>query len=161
MNLNLPDSIASSQDIAGVSKELHDYSTWLSRQAIRQRVGSKNTAAQPELSPATQHVLHAWVNGKDPTPSALDMLLKSLDSHRRTAPAITITLAAAPTNDVKTKLVAWVRRELSSDTLVNFRVNRGILGGVVVAKGSHIFDWSFKRKIVQSNASFSEVLARV
>ena len=161
MKLKLPASIASSQDLAALISEVHVYAKWAARELIKQRVSAKRGAAQPELSAEASDVIRAWSGNKPLTQASIDSLIKALENHRKTAPSISITLAAIPTGDVKTRLVEWVRKELASDMLVNFRVNRNILGGLVVASGSHIFDWSFRRKLLDAPRPFHEVLQNV
>ena len=161
MKLNLPASIASSQDLAAVITDVHTYAKWASRELIKQRVSGKSTGQQPEISPEASDIIRTWSKGKPLTQASIDSLVKTLDEHRKEAPSITVTLAAIPSGELKAKLVGWIRKELASDMLVNFRLNRNILGGMVVSYGSHIFDWSFRRKLLDSPITFHEVLNRV
>lgn len=161
MKLKLPDSIASSQDLAALTSEVHVYAKWVARESIRQRVSGKGTEAHVELSAEASELVRTWGAGKPLTQASIDSLLKQLEMYRKTAPSITITLPAVPSGELKAKLVNWMRQNLSSDMLVNFRLNRNLLGGMVVAYGSHIFDWSFRRKLLDSPVKFHEVLNRV
>lgn len=161
MKLKLPDTIASSQDLAGVTADVHAYAKWASRELIKQRVSGKSSGKQPDISSEASDLIRTWGGGKPLTQASIDGLIKALDSHKKAAPSITITLAAIPSGELKAKLVGWIRKELAPDMLVNFRLNRNILGGMVVAYGSHIFDWSFKRKLLDSPVTFREVLSRV
>jgi len=95
------------------------------------------------------------------TQTAIDGLVKALEDYKKSAPSVTITLAAVPSGEVKVRLVAWCRKNLAENVLVSFRLNRNILGGLVVAYGSHIHDWSFRRKLLEAEKPFSEVLASV
>lgn len=161
MKLSLPATVASSQDLAAIVADVHVYAKWASRELIKQRVSGKSTGKQPEISPEASDVIRTWSGGKPLTQASIDSLLKALDAHRKSAPSITVTLAAIPSGELKAKLVGWIRKELEPDMLVNFRLNRNILGGMVVAYGSHVFDWSFRRKLLDSPVTFHEVLGHV
>lgn len=161
MKLKLPATVASSQDLVALIGEVHVYAKWAARELIKQRVSAKRGAPQPELSPEASDVIRTWSGNKPLTQASIDSLIKALEDHRKAAPTISITLAAIPSGDVKARLVEWVRKELAADMLINFRVNRNILGGLVVASGSHIFDWSFRRKLLNAPRPFHEVLQNV
>jgi F0F1-type ATP synthase delta subunit len=70
-------------------------------------------------------------------------------------------LAAPPSNGIKKTLVAWCRKNIATDILVNFDFNSTLLGGMVVRYGSHVFDWSFRRKILEEHSKFPGVLRNV
>ena len=161
MKLTMPDSVASAQDLASVLMDVQAYAKWASSELIKQKVSGKSAGAQPALSPEASAIIRAWGDGKPLTQAGIDGLVTALEDYKKSAPSITITLAAAPNGEVKSKLVAWCRKELAAGVLVSFRMNRNILGGMVVAYGSHIHDWSFRRKLTESETSFSEVLQRV
>ncbi|MES2875980.1 MAG: F0F1 ATP synthase subunit delta [Patescibacteria group bacterium] len=161
MNLVIPDSVASAQDLSSVLNDVRTYAKWASRELIKQKVAGKSTGAQPELSKEAADVIRSWNGGKALTQTSIDGLVAALEAHKKTAPTITITLAAVPSGEVKNSLVAWCRKELAGNVLVSFRLNRNILGGMVVAYGSHIHDWSFRRKLMQPNKPFHEVLNHV
>lgn len=161
MKLVLPDSVASQQDLAEVLNDVHSYAKWASRELIKQKVSGKSAGAQPQLSAEAAEIIRTWSGNKALTEDSIGRLLRSLDDYKKSAPTITITLAAVPSGEVKTKLVGWCRKNIDSRTLVSFRLNRNILGGMVVGYGSHIHDWSFRRKLMDAPKSFSEVLHSV
>ncbi len=161
MKLVIPDSVASAQDLAAVLADVQAYAKWASRELIKQKVAGKSTGAQPVISPEAADIIRSWSGGKDMTQTAIDGLVKALEDYKKSAPSVTITLAAVPSGEVKVRLVAWCRKNLAENVLVSFRLNRNILGGLVVAYGSHIHDWSFRRKLLEAEKPFSEVLASV
>lgn len=161
MKLTLPDSVASAQDLATILGDVHTYAKWASRELIKQKVSGKSTGPHPEISSDASAIIRAWSSGKALTQTNIDSLVKALEDYKKAAPTITITLAAVPSGEVKAKLVAWCRKEIAQDVLVSFRLNRNILGGMVVAYGSHIHDWSFRRKLLEAPKPFHEVLAHV
>lgn len=161
MKLNLPASVASSQDVTALQLELREYARWSAHEAIKKSAGSHKTSSAPVLSAAAQELLAAQGGKKGLSAGQLSDLIKELDSYARHAPTITFTLAAPAPAPVKASLVAWARRNIRDDLLVNFQFNATILGGLVVRYGSHVYDWSFRRQILANRAAFGEVLRRV
>jgi len=161
MKLTLPETVASDQDLAALLSDVHTYAKWASRELIKQKVAGKSTGTQPALSPEAAAVIRSWGGGKALTAASIDSLVKALESYKKSAPTITITLAAVPSGEVKSKLVGWCRKNIDARVLISFRLNRNILGGMVVAYGSHIHDWSFRRKLMDAPKPFHEVLRSV
>ena len=157
MALKLPGTISSQQDLGALIVEIHDCIKWLTHESVKKKAGTKQAAPPPNMSPAAAALVHESGASLD----KLEALIKELESTQRTAKIITITLAAQPSATVKETLVTWCRRELASDILVNFSFNRALLGGMVVRVGSRVFDWSFRRQIINAGDKFPEVLRRV
>lgn len=137
--------------------EARDYSRWVTHDLIKKRVNPKQKSEPPVLSPTTNELIQ--MNSVDQ--NNLNELIESLENYVDNATSITVTLAAPPTGDIKASLTSWCRKNIASNILVNFRFNRTLLGGMVVRYGSHIFDWSFRRQILESGNNFPEVLRRV
>lgn len=161
MKLKLPDSVASLQDLAALQLELHEYNKWFAHESVKRRVGAKHTSPAPLLSPAADELLRTWSGAKAISQSGLEKLIKTLEEYRRSAPAITVTLAAPPTSIIKTTLVAWCRQNIAPNVLISFQFNATLLGGMVIRYGSRVFDWSFRRQILSARQNFPEVLRRV
>lgn len=161
MKLKLDDTIASPQDLRALIAELHSYGSWLAHNDIKRRVGTGSKNATPELSPAAKACLQSYVPASGKADAALEELVSELDKLSKTARHITITLAAPAPGDLKNTLVAWCRANLNTDVLVSFQFNANLLGGMVVRSGSHIFDWSFRRQIMENRMQFPETLRRV
>ncbi len=164
MKLRLEETIASPQDLKAVSLEIREYARWYSHNAIKKRVRihMKRAAAEaPTISHAATAIIREWTKQNPLTQHGFDQLLAALETYARTAPQLTITLAAPPTAGLKKTLVARCRQNISPNMLVNFQFNSGLLGGMVVRSGSHVFDWSFRRQILESRQHFPEVLRNV
>ena len=161
MKLVIPTTVASIQDLNGVINDIHSYAKWAAGELIKQKVAGKSAGAQPAINAEATAIIREWSGGKPLTQTSIDELVKALEDYKKTAPSVTITLAGVPSGEVKTKLVGWCRKELNPGILVSFRLNRNILGGMVVAYGSHIHDWSFRRKLMDGETPFHEVLANV
>lgn len=161
MKISLPDTIASTQDLASMMLELHEYGKWYSHAAILKRTGNKHVSDAPSLTPAASDLLHVWTAKNPMSQQSLDELIGFLKTYNDTASVITITLAAPATRDIKSLLVNWCRTNISPNILVTFKFNATLLGGMVVQRGSRIFDWSLRRDILNQKQKFPEVLRRV
>lgn len=157
----LPSSVSSLQDLSALIIEIRGYSKWFATNAIKERVHAKNATPPPTLSPGALELIRTSGSKKLLTQAAIDALISDLESAKTKAPTITITLAAPASRDIKQTLVAACRTNIAEDALVNFKFNSGILGGLVLGYGSHVFDWSFRRQILENRTAFSEVLKRV
>jgi hypothetical protein len=126
-------------------------------------------ADTPTLTPAAKILLASWAaqvnagtnGGQALTSANLDELVLELQDIIDMAPTITITLAAPASAGIKKSLVTWCRANIAPDALVSFGFNATLLGGMVVRFGSHLYDWSFRRQILQNRAKIPEVLRRV
>jgi hypothetical protein len=161
MKLRLDGTIASPQDLRGLRNELHAYGRWLAHNDIKHQTGATGKTPAPDLSPAAKSCLKTYVPSSGKASAALDELVNELDKLAGSAEHITITLAAPAPGSLKQTLVNWCRDNLADDILVSFQFNANLLGGMVVRSGSHIFDWSFRRQILDNRAKFPEVLRHV
>lgn len=161
MKLTLPDTIASRQDLSSLLLEIRNYNKWLNHESVKNKVTRAPIAPAPALTEAGTVLLRSLSAQKRLTPEGIDELLRALETHKKTAPSITMTLAGLPPQTLKNELVAWCRTNLHPAIMINFNVNSTLLGGMVVRYGSRVFDWSFRRQILTSADTFPEVLRRV
>lgn len=161
MKVRLPNSIFSIQDLSSLTLEIRDYAKWFAHNAIKQRVHAKNVTPPPPLSDAALELVRSAGSNKLLNQKALDVLIENLETAKQHAPTVSITLAAPATPDVKKILVGACREHIAPDALVSFKFNSGLCGGMVLHYGSRVFDWSFRRQILENRAKFPEVLRRV
>lgn len=164
MTLKLEESVSSPQDLKGVIMEIRDYARWHSHNSIKKRLHVRMKRKSPEapiISEAATAVIREWASSNLLNQNNFDRLIETLNTYERTAPQLTITLAAPPTSGLKKVLVAWCRQNVSPNILINFQFNSMLLGGMVLRTGSHVFDWSFRRQILESRQHFPEVLRNV
>lgn len=161
MKLKLPDSVSSRQDLLAVQQEVRDYARWMAHEAIKRKAGSKHSPEPPATSKATAELLRQWSAGGSVSSRDFDQLVTSLADYAKSAPSLTITVAAPPTASLKASLVSWCRSNLRADVLVSFEFNATLLGGMVVRTGSHVYDWSLRRQLFENRQAFAEVLRRV
>lgn len=157
----LPSTVTSLQDLSAVTLEIRDYAKWFAHNAIKARVNAKNATPPPTLTPGALELVRAVSGKKLLDQQTLDSLILDLETAKKTASTITITLAAPATGDVKQALVSSCRQHIDGNALVAFKFNASLCGGMVITYGSHVFDWSFRRQILANRAKFTEVLRSV
>ena len=161
MKFKLPNSVASSQDLSSLLLDLHEYSRWFEHESIKKSVNASHVSETPKLSPSAVELLQTWEAKQPITEQSLDQLMNYLKEYGHSSPSVTITLAAPPLNSLKATLVSWCRENIAPNILVNFQFNANLLGGIILRYGSRVFDWSFKRQILDARNNFPEVLRRV
>lgn len=157
----LPSSLSSPTELGAVISELRGYAKWFSHTDIKRRTHAKHATPPPALSPPAHELLRAATGKKLLSMSVLDGLIKDLQAMQRSAPVIHITLAVPASAASKQALVAACRSSIDKGALVTFAFNATLLGGMVISYGSHVFDWSFRRRILSSRHRFAEVLRHV
>lgn len=157
----LPPSVSSTQDLTSLILEVRSYAKWYSQYTTAAKVKTKYQAEQPELSPTAAELIRTWGKQSPLSPKSLETLISTLEKTVTHAPVMTITLAAPATSEVKRTLVDWCRKNIHEDILVTFQFNSTILGGMVLRYGSKIYDWSFRRSILNERQKFGEILSRV
>lgn len=161
--LRLTDNVASPQDLSTLELELKDYSRWFAHNAIKERVHAQHSATAappPTLTPTALELIRDFCGKKLLDQTQLEKLVLEIEKYKKTAPLITITLAAPAPKKLRHELVAWCRANLAPNVLIDFHFNGGLLGGMVVRSGSRIFDLSLKRQLMENRARFPEVLKR-
>jgi hypothetical protein len=155
VKLKLPETVASSQDLGALEREVRDYAKWFAHEAIKKRANVKHVSESPTLTPGAKELV------RNADQAELDAIIETLKSYGQTAPSITITLAAPAPASLKATLISWCRENIAPNILVNFRFNAALLGGMVIHSGSRVFDWSFRRQLLENREHFPEVLRRV
>jgi hypothetical protein len=161
MALNLPATVSSTQDLTSLILEVREYAKWYSQYATAAKLKTKYKQEQPEITPTAGELIRIWNKESPLSQKSLDELIASLERTKKQAPVMTITLAAPATTEVKRALVDWCRKNINQDILVTFRFNSTLLGGMVLRYGSNIYDWSFRRAILNERQKFGEILSRV
>ncbi|HET7630456.1 MAG TPA: F0F1 ATP synthase subunit delta [Candidatus Saccharimonadales bacterium] len=161
MALELPTAIISPEDLASLELEVKDYARWFEHNQIKQRVGAKSSSQPPEVSASALELIRGCHGKGLLEQKHLDKLIDDLERLKSSATSLTITLAAPAPKTLKADIANWCRTNLERQVLIDFRFNSTILGGMVVRAGSHVYDWSWRRAILDNKAKFPEVLANV
>lgn len=157
MEIILPDSIASRQDVARLRTEVERYQSWSRQYQNAARRDIQYQREQPLLSEAASLLIRRWLEAKQ---SSAD-LIKTLAGIANQAPSITLTLAAPPPPTVQAELVKWVRSHIDKQMLVDFRWNSSIIGGMIAQTNNALYDWSHRNLLMGSREKLVERLRRV
>lgn len=161
MALSLPDTLTSREEVIGVVREVHQFAAWVQQVGIAKKAGASLDLPEPQLSAITRALLIDYKKQHGLASKDLDVLTSELERLHKTATTLTVTLAAPATSEVKAELIRWVRTNLGQNILITFQFNSTILGGLIVRCGSHVYDWSFRSRILNERHKFAEVLSRV
>lgn len=159
--VQLPRSIVTPQDVARLELELTGFNDWFQHNAIKQQMHVSKGTAMPGLSREAVELIRTVSVDGSLNQQNIDILYQSIVRIRQQAPTMSITLAAPAGVQLRQQLVTWCRSEIRPDVLVDFRFNATILGGMVVRYGSHVFDWSWRRAVLNNRASFAKELRNV
>ena len=160
MKIQLPDGVNSLQDLKSLTGEVQQYARWYSQYSVKAKVTTVKSAPPPAVSPAAGSLIKAWA-AAEPSVKSLDELIRTLQDLAANSPRVTITLVAPAPVSLQKTLVNWCRDNIDPNILASFKFNSTILGGLVVQHGSHVYDWSFRRQILESSQKFSQVLRHV
>jgi hypothetical protein len=160
-NIKLPEFVTSPQDLGALILDVSEYSNWKGHESIKKRMGVQAESKRPEISANAERFIHEWINQQPEGSKDADKLFDELQALKNNLPTVTITLADSPSNGLKSAIVKWCRENVSPSVLISFRFNSTILGGMVVQIGSKMFDWSFRKQILENRQKFPEVMRRV
>lgn len=157
MELELPSTIASRQDVARLRTEVERYQSWSRQYQNAAKRDIQYQTEQPLLSEAASLIIRRWLEAKRSTAD----LIKTLTNIANQSPSITLTLAGPPPPTTQTELVKWVRSHIDKQMLVEFRWNSSILGGMIAQTNNAMFDWSHRNLLMSSRDKLVERLTRV
>ena len=160
IKLNLPSEVISPEDLKSIALEVRQYAKWYSQYSVKAKVTTIKSAPPPAVSTVASNLIDLWASDH-PTQKSLDELIASLENLAKDSPRVTITLAGPAPLSLKTTMVEWCRANIANNILVSFKYNSTLLGGMVVQHGSHVYDWSFRRRILAAAPKFPEVLRHV
>lgn len=161
MKYNLPDSIASSQDLTELILEIKNYAKWFEHESIKIHLNVKHLIKSPDLSQPASDLIHSLNQKKQINQDSLDDLIAELENYKNKSTEITVTLGSIPTSKIKKEIVAWFRKNTSKNILIDFRFTSTILGGIVLRVGSKIIDMSFRRQIIANKNMIPEAIKHV
>lgn len=153
--LHLPVDIYSPDQLSALLIELHSYRGHLRDAAVRAKA-SKNKAAALELSDTLTTLLRgSGVDEDDST--ALETLYKQLETTLKSSPVMHLTLAAPAGRLLKRQLTVWFRASIHPTALLTFAARTDIGGGVILQAGSHVYDYSFRNRVLQNKQRLMEL----
>ena len=157
MTLTLPPQLASRQDIARLRTEVERYQAWSRQYQNAARRDIQYQSEQPALSDTASSLIRAWVHDK----KSIDQLVSEIETIRKSAPSMTVTLASPPPASVQQQLVGWIRTHIGESMLVEFRWNSRLIGGMIIQTDTAMFDWSHRRLLMSSRDKLAQRLQNV
>jgi len=157
-SLALPSSLYSPDQLGVVLMELQTHAEQLRDAGVRKRLGrgaDKSVATGVEFSPLLAGVLEAAKADPNDAPQ-LEALATNLEALRRQAPVVHLTFAAMPNAALKQKIAAWFREQIHPAFLLTFGARGDLGGGVVLQTGSHVYDYSFRQRILDNKAKITQ-----
>ncbi len=81
-----------------------------------------------------------------------------LEALGKSAPLFELEFATEPSDDLKRKLIEWLRHSLHPHILIRVSVNRQLIGGMRLRTGKHMYDLSLANSLRNGEAIAREVL---
>jgi len=155
----MPAAIETPEQLRAVEVELERYIGWLRESRVQQKVGAGAKLQEPKLSRESVDVIAAAGGGKEVPVTGLDKLLAAL--RRWQPPVLHLILADIASPAVQTKLAEWVRANGHPQALIQLSADRTIGGGVVIRTPNHLYDYSFRTRILANRDKLQKVIAGV
>lgn len=155
MSLVLPVDIYSPDQLGELILELQDLASAVRDSEAR----SDTTPASPVMSQNLIELLEA--NSVDTSDSAnIEALARETATTLDKAPTVHILLSAMPRRPMRRQFATWFREQIHPQTLMTFAARSDLGGGTIVQAGSHLYDLSFRRSILDNKKRLMEI-ARV
>jgi hypothetical protein len=149
MAFTLPLDTYSPDQLSGLVLELQDLATSVRDAANR---GEGAVQMSPDLAALlTQNKV------ADNDAAAIEQLAREAADTLEKAPTIHILLAAMPGRAQKRQFITWFRTEVSPTALLTFAARSDLGGGAIIQAGSHLYDLSFRRGIIDAKARLTEI----
>jgi F0F1-type ATP synthase delta subunit len=153
VDLNIPDSLSSKQDITHVHRELRLFTDSVMQSIMRH----DDPVKFPPISDSLRAVaVSNQIDLRDP--KACDKLMLQLEDLKRNAPTVHISFPADPSRDVLQKLVIWLRKEVEPRIFIQIGLQPTIAAGIVIRTPNRAFDFSLRRHLYKSREKLIEVL---
>ena len=152
MELRLPLSLATKQDVALVHRELRDYIDYAVQLSIR-----KQQADQTSISSNLNEVI--VLNQVDINDSkSAQKLLVAFDELLKKSLIFHMSFAVNPNHETVEKLIKWFRKEISPKIILSIGVQPTIAAGAVLKTQNRQYDFSLRKHLELSKPKLVEVL---
>ena len=158
MAFELPQAVYSPELLESVVFEIQQYLDWYRQSEVKKKVGTK-VSEEPTHSAETVLTIEAWTAGKQLTLESLEELVKTLQALK--LPVVHVTMAALPNHTQRTRLVDWFRLNTSPNLLLSFVADRNLGGGIVVRTPNHVFDYSWRQKLIEGRDKIPGIVRNV
>lgn len=153
MELKLPLSLASRQDLTHVHRELRVFLDMVTQSILRH----DNPIQYPSISVTLRALA---------TENQLDLrdeetckrLLAELDKLKIDAPMLHISFPIDPSAEVIKRLITWLREEIDPRIIIQIGLQPTIAAGIVLRTPNHQFDFSLRQHLYKNRAKLREAL---
>ncbi len=152
MSLTLPVDTYSPDQLSELVLELQDLAA-----AVRDsNARSDATVEPPVMSQSLIELLEA--NKTDTNNLAsIETLTKETAATLDSAPTVHILLSAMPGRPMRRQFATWFREQIHPHILMTFAARSDLGGGTIVQAGSHLYDLSFRRSIIDNKKRLTEI----
>lgn len=155
MELKLPLTVINRQDVLRLLHELREVDNQMLQAVIKQE--------KKVHIPHASESLISMVRD-----NAIDIgleqnrkkLIAELENIKHTAPVVHVSFANEPSSIVMQKLVLWWRREVHPRVLLHVGLQPSIAIGCVVRTPNHQFDFSLKRRLLESRGLLAGAIGK-
>ncbi len=139
----LPATLISKVDLSRLVREVRAIDEFL-HQANLRKAGQK--VQLPRTTASLEETAQSFgCNLLDKT--SRTELLTTLNSLQKEAPTVHISFAATPNAQFLGKLIAWLRREIHPQLLIQIGLQPTIAAGCIVRTPNHYYDLSLRKKL--------------
>lgn len=150
--MDLPVDVYSPDQLSELLLQLQDVAGVVRGAAARKSADTEPVTLSPELE---QLLTLNKITVDDA--NALDELGKQIQATLDKAPAVHVMLAAMPGRAIRRQLTTWFRTQVNPFTLITFAARSDLGGGAIVQAGSHLYDLSFRRTILDNKKRLTEI----
>lgn len=156
MELKLPNSIASRQDVTRVHRELRQF-TDLTMQSIMRH---DNPIQYPAISANLRALaIENQVDLRDE--QSCNDLLDNLEQTKTKSPSVHISFPTDPSQEVMQRLIAWFRQEIDPSIVIQVGLQPTIAAGIVLRTENHQFDFSLRQHLYKNRDKLKEAFTSV
>ena len=160
MELKLPDTIYTPEQLQEGLINLDTYIGILRNQSAKQKTGVAvvEDETTQNLREKLRELLILAEPGGHPSLEQTESLMQQLEDLFQHAPVVHLTLPDLPGGDLRRKIAAWLRQNVSAQAMVSFHFNSGLGGGFMLRAGSRIYDFSFRSQLFDKRAVLAKLM---
>ncbi|HWZ65229.1 MAG TPA: hypothetical protein VNX65_00345 [Patescibacteria group bacterium] len=159
MSTGLPIDLYSPDQLSVLMLELYKHTEALRNNRARTRVTKKSDSTPPVTALLLEVLKEFDISVDDLT--AAEQLLPKLELIRSKALVVHVILATPPNEDLRHQITQWFRTEIHPLLFLTFAARRDIGGGMLLRAGSHQYDFSFRKQLLDNKAKISEIFIRL
>jgi F0F1-type ATP synthase delta subunit len=153
MELKMPMTIATKQDILRIQREVRDYDVLVVQNNVRKTATQSPIPLSAGLKDLVQ-LNQINLNEKN----VPKKLIKQLEKTLKQVILFHMSFATEPSDDVNQKLIAWFRKEVDPKILLNIGIQPTISVGAVLRTNRTQYDFSLRKHLQNSQKDLVKAL---